>query len=59
MSAGVSNVPEGGVKSGNVHGVPVPSEIPAEGTSEEIPSIAPDARADGENDVTVPPTTIF
>jgi hypothetical protein len=59
VSAGPSNVPEGGVRSGNVHGVPVPSEVPLEGTSESLPSIALEGLADGENDVTVPPTTTF
>ena len=59
MSAGPSNVPENAVRSGNVHGVPVPSEVASEGTSEELPSIAPEGLADGETDVSVPPTTTF
>ena len=59
MSAGPASVPVNGVKSGNVHGVPVPSDVPSEGTSEGLPSIAPEGLADGETDVSVPPTTTF
>lgn len=49
------------------HDVPVPSDVPAEGTSEGAPpvegvrvtAIAPEGLADGENDVRMPPTTTF
>ena len=59
MTAGPSNVPENGVRAANAHGVPVPSEEPMEGTSEERPAIAPEGRADGETDVSMPGTTSF
>lgn len=53
--------------SGDVHEVPVPSETPADGTSESldpvdgvrVTAIAPEGLADGENDVRMPPTTTF
>ena len=51
----------------SAQGVPVPSEVPAEGTSEgaapvdgvRVTAIAPEGLADGETDVRVPPTTTF
>jgi hypothetical protein len=48
---------------GAAHGVAVTSPVAAEGTSETlapgIPAVAPDAHADGETDVAMPPTTSF
>lgn len=51
----------------DAQGVPVPSDVPAEGTSEGAPpvegvrvdAIAPEGLADGETDVRMPPTTTF
>lgn len=54
-------------ESGDAHEVDVPSETPAEGTSEamepvdgvRLTAIAPEGHADGETDTRVPPTTSF
>ena len=54
-------------ETGTVPGVPVPSSIPAEGTSESMapiegvtfPAVAPEGLADGETDVAMPSTTSF
>lgn len=51
----------------DARGVPVPSDVPAEGTSEgaepvegvRTTAIAPEGMADGETDNRTPPTTTF
>ncbi|HEX8004497.1 MAG TPA: hypothetical protein VF519_17550 [Mycobacteriales bacterium] len=61
-----ASVPDGPAGS-DAQGVPVPSEVPAEGTSEgavpvdgvRVTAIAQEGLADGETDVRMPPTTTF
>ena len=56
-----------GPSAPDAQGVPVPSDVPAEGTSEgaepvdgvRVNAIAPEGHADGETDQRMPPTTTF
>lgn len=61
---GWATAPPSSEPAGNAQGVPVPSETPAEGTSEGVApvegiSFAPEGLADGETDVAMPSTTSF
>ena len=65
-SAGASGS-SGSGDSPDARGVPVPSDVPADGTSEgaepvdgvRVTAIAPEGHADGETDNRMPPTTTF
>ena len=64
---GWASAPPSSEPSGDVQGVPVPSTVPAEGTSQRsapvegvtFPAVAPEGLADGETDVAMPSTTHF
>lgn len=64
---GWATPPPSSAPAGDATGVPVPSETPAEGTSEgmapvegvNFPAVAPEGLADGETDVAMPSTTTF
>jgi hypothetical protein len=64
---GWATAPPSSEPSGDTHGVPVPGDVAAEGTSEGVapvegvtfPAIAPEGLADGETDTAMPSTTTF
>ncbi|HEV2891289.1 MAG TPA: hypothetical protein VGX28_13020 [Frankiaceae bacterium] len=66
-ASNVSSAVAPGSSAPDAQGVPVPSEVPAEGTSEgadpvdgvRVTAIAPEGSPDGETDVRMPPTTTF
>lgn len=63
----VSSAVSEGSSAPSAQGVPVPSDVPAEGTSEgadpvdgvRVTAIAQEGLADGETDTRMPPTTTF
>lgn len=66
-AARVESAVSPGSSAPDAQGVPVPSDVPMEGTSESsdpvdgvrVTALAPEGLADGENDVRMPPTTTF